>query len=133
MVAAVTPFLMFQGSNRAETAMALYVSLFPDAEILSIERYGPGEQGAEGSVKVAAFRLGGQTVKCIDSPVSHAFDFTPSFSFFIDCDSEEELTRLSTALAEDGKILMPPEEYGFSRRFTWVNDRFGVSWQINLP
>ncbi|WP_457583743.1 VOC family protein [Ensifer canadensis] len=133
MVAAVTPFLMFQGSHRAETAMALYVSLFPDAEILSIERYGPSEQGAEGSVKVAAFRLAGQTVKCIDSPVRHAFDFTPSFSFFIDCDSEEELTRLSTALAEDGSILMPADDYGFSRRFTWINDRFGVSWQINLP
>lgn len=96
MVAAVTPFLMFQGSNRAETAMALYVSLFPDAEILSIERYGPGEQGAEGSVKVAAFRLGGQTVKCIDSPVSHAFDFTRPSPFS------------SIATARKNSLVFPP-------------------------
>lgn len=133
MVAAVTPFLMFQGNNRADAAMAFYVSLFPDAEILSIARYGPGETGAEGTVKGATFRLAAQTVKCIDSPIPHAFDFTPSFSFFVDCDSDQELDRLAAAFAEDGEVLMPPDDYGFSRRFTWINDRFGVSWQLNLP
>jgi predicted 3-demethylubiquinone-9 3-methyltransferase (glyoxalase superfamily) len=127
-----TPFLMFQGVKAGE-AMQLYASLFPDAEIESIQLYGPEGPGAEGSVMQARFRIAGLSVMCIDSPVKHQFDFTPSFSFFIDCDSEKELERLHAALGEGGEILMPVDNYGFSRMFTWLNDRFGVSWQLNLP
>jgi predicted 3-demethylubiquinone-9 3-methyltransferase (glyoxalase superfamily) len=122
---------MFQ-DGMAEAAMAFYVSLFPNAEVLEIEHYGPGEQGPEGSIKVALFRLGAQRVKCIDSPVKHAFAFTPSFSFFVECQSEDEIITLATMLAEGGAVLMPLDNYGFSQRFTWINDRFGVSWQLNL-
>jgi predicted 3-demethylubiquinone-9 3-methyltransferase (glyoxalase superfamily) len=128
--AKVRPFLMFQG--QAEAAMTFYVSLFVDARILDIARYGPGEAGAEGSVKKASFSIGGQTVLCIDSPVPHPFGFTPSFSLFVDCESDEEIDRLNSALAEGGTTLMPLGEYGFSRRFAWLNDRYGVSWQLNL-
>lgn len=131
MVASVKPFLMFQGD--AEPAMNLYVSLFPGAEIIDIDRYGPGEAGAEGSVKTANFSVAGQTVMCIDSPVKHAFSFTPAFSFFVDCSSEEEQHRILAALSEGGAVLMPLADYGFSRQFAWVNDRYGVSWQLNLP
>jgi predicted 3-demethylubiquinone-9 3-methyltransferase (glyoxalase superfamily) len=70
---------------------------------------------------------------CFDSPVKHGFTFTPSFSFFVDCDSEEEMSRIAPALAEGGGVLMEQADYGFSRQFTWVSDRFGVSWQLNLP
>ena len=51
----------------------------------------------------------------------------------IDCADEAEIDRLAAALAEGGGILMPLGNYGFSRKFAWVNDRFGVSWQVNLP
>jgi predicted 3-demethylubiquinone-9 3-methyltransferase (glyoxalase superfamily) len=74
----VQPFLMFQGN--AEEAMRLYVSLFPDGEVIAIKRYGPGEAGAEGSVWTASFSVGTLVVKCIDSPIKHDFNFTPSFS-----------------------------------------------------
>jgi predicted 3-demethylubiquinone-9 3-methyltransferase (glyoxalase superfamily) len=131
MVSSVKPFLMFQGE--AEAAMTFYVSLFPDAKIVDISRYGPGEAGAEGSVKVATFSIEGQSVMCIDSPVKHAFSFTPAFSFFVDCGSEAELEALASALSEGGAVLMPLGDYGFSRRFAWVNDKYGVSWQLNLP
>jgi predicted 3-demethylubiquinone-9 3-methyltransferase (glyoxalase superfamily) len=127
----VQPFLMFQGNN-AEEAMRFYVSLFPDGEVLEIARYGPGGPGAEGSVKTARFSISKQIVKCIDSPVKHAFTFTPALSLFVDCESEDEIRRLSTALAEGGAFLMPLGSYGFSRQFAWLNDRFGVSWQLNL-
>ena len=127
----VRPFLMFEG--KAEEAMTFYVSLFPDGKIVDIVRYGPGQAGAEGSVKVASFMVGGQTVMCIDSPAKHAFTFTPAFSLFVDCESEEDIRRLSAALGEGGAVLMPLDAYGFSRRFTWLNDRYGVSWQLNLP
>ena len=132
MAMRATPFLMFQG-NKARAAMDLYVSLFPDAGVEEIELYGPQGPGAEGSVKLARFRIAGQKVMCIDSPAPHAFDFTPSFSFFIDCESEEELERLAATLGEDGEVLMTQGDYGFIRQFTWLNDRCGVSWQINLP
>jgi len=130
MVTRMRPFLMFEG--RAEEAMKFWVSLFPGSEIGEVVRYGPGEPGPEGTIQQAVFTLAGQSVMCSDSFVKHAFTFTPSFSFFVDCASEEELRRLGAALAEGGGVLMPVDGYGFSRLFTWVNDRFGVSWQLNL-
>lgn len=131
MASAVTPFLMFEGV--AEAAMELYVSLFDDAEIVAIERYGAGEQGEEGSVKRAEFVLAGQRFICFDSPIEHDFDFTPAFSIFVDCDDHAELQSTFDSLAEGGEVLMPLSAYGFSAGFGWVNDRFGVSWQLNLP
>jgi predicted 3-demethylubiquinone-9 3-methyltransferase (glyoxalase superfamily) len=69
---------------------------------------------------------------CSDSFVAHDFSFTPSFSVWIETESEDELERLFAALADGGSTLMPLDNYGFSRRFGWVNDRFHVSWQLNL-
>jgi len=89
-------------------------------------RYGPGEAGAEGSVKKAVFSKGGQSVMCTDSLVKHAFTFTPAISFFVLCESEEESRRLSSALSQGGAEFMPLGAYGFSRQFAWVSDRFGV-------
>jgi len=126
----VHPFLMFEG--KAEEAMNFYFSLFPAAKILDIKRYGPNQPGPEGSVMKASFSIGNQTVLCTDSFVKHGFTFTPSFSFFVDCASEEEIGRLSASVSEGGATLMPLGEYGFSRKFAWVSDRFGVSWQLNL-
>ena len=126
----VHSFLMFEG--RAEEAMRFYVSLIPGSEILEIIRYGPGQPGAEGSVMKASVSIGGQIVLCTDSVVKHNFTFTPAMSLFVQCDSEEQITRLSAGLAEGGSVLMSLGNYGFSRLFVWVNDRFGVSWQLNL-
>ena len=130
MATTVRPFLMFEG--RAEEAMNFYVSLIPGSEITSIKRYGPGQPGPEGSVMVATFTVAGQAVMCSDSFVKHAFTFTPSSSLFVECESEDEVRRLASALGEGGAELMPLGNYGFSRQFAWVNDRFGVSWQLNL-
>ena len=130
MARKVTTHLMFTGS--AEEAMTLYVSLFGDSEIKQIERYGPGEMGAEGSVKRADFVLAGREFLCIDSPVKHAFTFTPSMSLFVECESEAELEAAFARLSDGGGVLMPLDNYGFSTRFGWLTDRFGVSWQLNL-
>jgi predicted 3-demethylubiquinone-9 3-methyltransferase (glyoxalase superfamily) len=129
--AKVCPFLMFQG--KAEEAMKFYASLIPGSEIGEVVRWGKGQPGAEGTVMKAAFTVGGQTVMCTDSVVQHGFSFTPSFSFWVTCDSEEEIRRLTAALSQDGNTLMPLGSYGFSREFAWVSDKFGVSWQLNLP
>ena len=123
--------LMFEGV--ANEAMNLYVSLFADAEVLEAERYGPDGPGEEGSIIQAHFRLGSQQFICIDSYVEHDFTFTPSMSIFVDCESEEALNRLFDQLSADGIVYMPIGDYGFSSLFGWASDRFGVSWQLNLP
>jgi predicted 3-demethylubiquinone-9 3-methyltransferase (glyoxalase superfamily) len=127
----VTPFLMFQGGV-AEQAMTTWTSLFDDGRIVDITRYGPEGPGPEGTVLRARFRLAGQEFLCSDSFVTHDFSFTPSFSIWVEAVSDDELERLFAALADGGRQLMPLGDYGFSRRFGWVDDRFGVSWQLNL-
>jgi predicted 3-demethylubiquinone-9 3-methyltransferase (glyoxalase superfamily) len=126
----VEPFLMFTG--QAEEAMNFYVSVIPGSEIGEISRYGANGPGPEGSIMKASFTLAGQPALCTDTFVKHGFTFTPSMSFFLTCDSEEEIRRLSSALGTEGKELMPLNSYGFSRLFAWVQDRFGVSWQLTL-
>ena len=127
----VTPFLMFQGN--AEEAMNHYISIIEDSEITSIVRYGPNQPGAEGSVMHAAFSLKGQTFMCIDSKVKHDFTFTPSFSIYLTCESEAEIEKVYGALMDGGGAMMPLDNYGFSQKFGWIADKFGVSWQLNLP
>jgi predicted 3-demethylubiquinone-9 3-methyltransferase (glyoxalase superfamily) len=126
----IHPFLMFEG--KAEEAMNFYVSLFPGSRVNEVVRYGPNQAGPEGSIVKASFTVGGQTVLCMDSHVKHDFTFTPAISLFVQCESEDEIRRLSTSLSEGGKTFMPLANYGFSRQFTWVSDRFGVAWQLNL-
>lgn len=123
--------LMFAG--QAAAALELYGATFPDFRVVSIERYGPEAAGAAGRVKQAEAALGSHHIIVIDSPVRHDFTFTPAMSLFVNCASEEELDRAFAALATDGKVYMPIDDYGFSRRFGWCSDRFGVSWQLNLP
>lgn len=127
----ITPFLMFTG--KAEEAIHFYTSLFPQSGVVRLERYNKGEHGKEGTVKTAVFEINGAQVMCIDSPVPHGFTFTPSFSLFVDCDSQEELDRLFQELSTGGQVMMPLGNYGFSKWFGWTSDRFGVSWQLNLP
>lgn len=127
----VTPFLMFQG--KAEEAMKFYTSLIEDSDITSITRYGANEPGEEGSVMHATFTLKGQEFMCIDSNIRHEFTFTPSFSIYITCDSDEEIDRLYDKLSDGGGILMPLGDYSISKKFGWIVDKFGVSWQLTLP
>lgn len=128
----VTPFLMFQ-DGKAEEAMNFYTSLIEDSAITNIVRYGANESGDEGTVMQATFTLKGQEFMCIDSNIHHQFSFTPSFSIFVTCNTEEEIDNIYQKLNEGGQALMPIGDYGFSKKFGWLNDRFGVSWQLTLP
>jgi predicted 3-demethylubiquinone-9 3-methyltransferase (glyoxalase superfamily) len=124
------PFLMFTGN--AQAAMDLYIDTFPDSRVVSAARYGEGGPGPAGTIQVAVFTICGREFMCSDSFVKHAFDFTPSSSIFVECDDQAQFDRAFSALSTDGQVLMPPANYGFSRWFGWVNDRFGVSWQLNI-
>ena len=130
MAERITPFLMFEG--KAEEAMNFYLTLFPGARVEKLEHFGPEGPGAEGSVLRAEFVLDGQRLRMFDSPVPHAFTFTPSISLFVDCASEAEIDRLFASLSEGGQVMMELAEYPFARKFAWTADRFGVSWQLSL-
>lgn len=123
MITAAAPFLMFQG--RCEDALSFYAKTIPGARIGSLDKK------PDGTVAMARLSVAGLEIMANDSPPVHAFDFTPSSSIFLTVDAPEDVDALAGALGEGGKRLMPPDDYGFSRRFSWVQDRFGVSWQIN--
>lgn len=127
----MTPFLMFQG-GKAEAALRFYVDQIPGSRIVSMERFGPEGPGPAGTILRAHAVIAGQAVMAHDSMIAHAFDFTPSISFFVECADEAEFDRLAAVLAQEGAVLMPPADYGWSTKFGWVSDRFGVSWQLNL-
>jgi predicted 3-demethylubiquinone-9 3-methyltransferase (glyoxalase superfamily) len=130
MVDKPTAFLMFEGT--AEEAMNLYLSLFPNSAIKAISRYGENEGGSAGMVRHAVFLLNGQLLMCIDSPVKHGFTFTPAMSLYVSFDSEQELEKMYAGLSPGGQILMPLDAYPFSKRYVWLSDKFGVSWQLAL-
>ena len=130
----IKTFLMFSGERhgKAEEAINFYVARFRNSRIDSLRRHGPGEGESEGTVLMATFTLNGQQFMGMDSAAPHAFNFTPSVSLFVECETEEEIASLFESLAEAGQVLMALDKYGSSRRFGWLNDRFGVSWQLNL-
>ena len=125
---------MFQRGT-AEEAMEHYTSIIPDSEIKSISRYGADGLGEEGKVSRAVFSLKGQEFICMDSYVEHGFTFTPSFSIYLTCDSEEEIDSIYEKMMEGGFTteLMALGNYGFSKKYGWLNDQYGLSWQLNLP
>jgi predicted 3-demethylubiquinone-9 3-methyltransferase (glyoxalase superfamily) len=132
MIKSIRPFVMFPHDAKAEEAMQFYASVFPNAKIEKLDRFGAGEKGKQGTVKSGALSIAGQTILFLDSPVKHAFDLTPAISFYVECDSATEVRRLASALGEGGKDFMPVDNYGFSELFAWVGDRFGVTWQLNF-
>lgn len=133
MASSVHTHLMFQ-NGRCEEALHRYGEVFGDAfTIDELDTYDEGSPGPTGQVQLALCTLLGQRITFVDSPVEHAFDMTPAISLFVECDDEAELERLFAALSDGGQTFMPLDDYGFSRRYGWVADRFGVPWQLNLP
>lgn len=124
-------FLTFQKED-AEQAMNFYVGLFDNSKIVNIKRWGKEGPGKKGTIMHATFNLNGQQFMCSDSPPVHDWDFTPAVSNFVECKEENELEKLFSKLAENGNVLMPLNNYGFSQKFGWVVDQFGISWQLNL-
>ncbi len=127
----IATFLTFQKEN-AEQAMNFYIELFDNSKIVDIKRWGKGTPGKEGTIMHATFNLNGKVFMCSDSPPIHDWGFTPAVSNYVECVDESEIERLFTKLSENGKVMMPLNNYGFSQKFGFVEDQFGVSWQLNL-
>ena len=128
----IIPHLWFD--SQAEEAANFYCGLFDHSNVSYIARY--EEAGAEisgmpeGSVLTVEFTLSGQ--KFIGLNGGPQFSFTPSISMFVNCETEGELLRLYRALSQDGSVLMELGGYPFAQKFVWVQDKYGLSWQLNL-
>jgi len=130
-----TTFFMFVGDKcgKTEEAIRFYISLFKNSEIKSIDYWTSGEPGGkEGLVKQAIFTLSGQEYMASENTLGHNFSFTPSISIFVNCESEEEINTLFKSISQGGSVMMPVDSYGFSKKFAWISDKYGVSWQLNL-
>ncbi len=128
-------FLMFVGEQcgKAEEAMKFYTSLFKNSGIKHIDYWKVNEPGGkDGLVKHAIFMLNGLEYMMSENTFEHKFTFTPSMSIYVSCDDENEVDSLFKKLSEGGSVMMPPDNYGFSKKFGWLADRYGVSWQLNL-
>lgn len=128
----ITPFLWFD--NQAEEAAKFYTSIFNNSKVENISHYDePGAKASgmpEGSAMTVAFELEGQKFTALNGgPV---FTFTPAISFFVNCETEDEIDERFKQLSEGGEILMPLQKYPFSDKFGWIKDKFGVSWQLIL-
>ena len=119
----ITPALMFTRAvaDKAEEAMALYTSLFPNSSIESISRYEKGEGDVEGTVKHGRFSLEGQLFVAMDSSMAHAFSFSEGVSISVNCDTQEEIDHYWNSLTANG---------GEESMCGWLKDKYGVSWQI---
>ena len=124
-------YLLFQGE--AEEAFHYYQRVFPEAEALAINRY-PADAGEmAGKLLPTRLTIAGYTLMLADSPNPNEFSFTPSTSIYINFEDEDELMDVHDHLVAGGDVFMPLDDYGFSQQFAWIQDKFGVSWQLNLP
>ncbi|HEV2449808.1 MAG TPA: VOC family protein [Thermoplasmata archaeon] len=132
--ATITTFLTFSGAQygKAEEAIRFYLSLFPDSQLEYLVRHGEGEQVPAGELQRAAFTLAGQRFMASETQGDEKLAFSPAFSFYVELHSAEELTRLFTQLSKGGKVHMPLAAYPSSPLFAWLDDRYGISWQLEL-
>src|SRR5438270_426011 len=109
----ITPFLWFD--DRAEEAMNFYTSIFKDSKVGSITRYGDAGPGPKGSVMSATFQLNGQDFMALNG--GPHFTFSPAISFFVSCETQEEVDELWAKLSEGGA----------TQQCGWLTDKFGLS------
>ena len=112
----ISPFLWFE--NQAEEAAKYYVSLFKNSKMGKVTRYPKGTPLPEGSVMTATFVIEGQDFTAMNG--GPTYKFTPAISFVVYCDDQAEVDRLWDQLSEGGQ----------TSQCGWLQDRFGVSWQI---
>ena len=112
----ITPFLWFNG--KAEEAAKLYTSLFNNSKIGNIARYGEAGPGPKGTVIYVTFQLDGQEFIALNG--GPQFTFSPAVSFLVSCETQEEVDRLWEKLSEGGQ----------KQRCGWLQDQYGLSWQI---
>jgi len=112
----ITPFLWFD--NHAEEAANFYVSIFKNSRIVNLSRWGDAGPGPKGAVMSVTFELNGQEFMALNG--GPTFAFSPAISFFVKCETQQEVDEFWEKLSQGGK----------KERCGWLKDQFGLSWQI---
>ena len=121
------PFITIE--QRAQEALDFYSATFPSFVLHSLQHHAE-PHGA--LIMLATFSIRGQELMISDSPIKHEWGITPGVSFFLDIEEEATLLSLVKKISAKGKVMMPPGNYGFSKQFAWVEDPFGINWQLNV-
>jgi uncharacterized glyoxalase superfamily protein PhnB len=121
------PFITMQG--QAKDALDFYQAVFTSFEMISLQHH---SEPHEKLIMLAVFSVDEQEIMISDSFITHDWEINPGISFFINLDQEEQLHELAEKLGANGNFHMPPGDYGFSKLFAWVEDQFGVNWQLNI-
>lgn len=130
-MSSVYPFFMFTNC-KAEEAVNLYAQAFDDVRIDNLERWtGDNPMGPAGKVQSVLITIKGVTFRFMDSE-GHPHSLTPSTSIFVNCDDEAELRKAYKSLMDGGFELMELGEYPFSKLYAWIQDRYGLTWQLSL-
>lgn len=124
----ITPFLWFD--NNAEEAANFYVSAFGNSKVGRITHYGEAGPEPKGTVMTVDFQLEGKTFTALNG--GPHFKLTPAVSFYVACETTQEVDALWQKLSDGGSVLMELAKYPFSEKFGWVADKYGLSWQLNL-
>jgi predicted 3-demethylubiquinone-9 3-methyltransferase (glyoxalase superfamily) len=124
----IVPFLWFD--TQAEEAANFYTSLFKNSKISEVSRYNEATPERTGQALVVAFDLEGQRFAALNG--GPHFKFTPAISLYVTLESEAEVDALWTSLLEGGSALMPLQKYDWSEKYSWLQDRYGLTWQIAL-
>jgi predicted 3-demethylubiquinone-9 3-methyltransferase (glyoxalase superfamily) len=128
----IIPHLWFD--DQAEEAARFYTALFPNGKIGEISRYGKAGHEIhgqpEGRVMTIAFELDGYRLIALNG--GPHFSFSPAISLFVVLEREAEVDALWAGLVEGGSVMMPLDRYDWSEKYGWLNDRWGLSWQIML-
>ena len=121
------PFITIE--QRAQEALDFYSATFPSFVLHSLQHHAE-PHGA--LIMLATFSIRGQELMISDSTIKHEWGITPGVSFFLDIEEEATLLSLVKQISSKGKVMMPPGNYGFSKQFAWVEDQFGINWQLNV-
>jgi len=119
----ITPHLWFD--KEAREAAEFYISLFPGSKITNLTRL---TDTPSGDCDLVSFELAGQPFMAISA--GPLFKFNPSVSFHIKCGTTQEVDAIWERLSPGSKILMPLDKYPFSERYGWLEDKYGLSWQV---
>ncbi|HEX3581886.1 MAG TPA: VOC family protein, partial [Thermoanaerobaculia bacterium] len=119
----ITPHLWFD--KEAKEAAALYTSIFPNSRI---KRQSTLHNTPSGDVDLLSIELSGSEFALISA--GPLFQFNPSISFLVACAKKDEVDRLWSELSKGGTPMMELGSYPFSERYGWIQDRYGVSWQL---
>jgi predicted 3-demethylubiquinone-9 3-methyltransferase (glyoxalase superfamily) len=119
----ITPHLWFD--KEAKEAAEFYTSSFPNSKVTNITTL---HNTPSGDCDVVSFELSGQPFMAISA--GPLFKFNPSISFHVKCATKDEVDALWAKLSKGGTVLMELGEYPFSERYGWLQDRYGLSWQL---